>query len=146
MSEQKTHQVTEERKKIEAKPLPVDKEKTKEIESEMEKNKTHEHHEEKKEHKHDDKKKIKKSEAVAFGVSLPISKKHSMYICKFIKGKSIDKAISELEEVLKMKRAIPFKGDIPHRKGKMMSGRYPINASKYFINLLKGLKGNVLVN
>jgi hypothetical protein len=28
----------------------------------------------------------------------------------------------------------------------MMSGRYPINASKAFINMLKALKGNTLVN
>ena len=91
--------------------------------------------------------KIKKFEAVAYGVSAPISKKHSMYICSFIKHKPIDLAISQLEEVLKFKRAIPFKGEIPHRHelgGK--PGRYPQNASRYFIKLLKGLKGNVLVN
>jgi len=68
-----------------------------------------------------------------------------MYICRFIKNKSIDKAILDLEQVIKLKRAIPFKGEIPHRKG-MMSGRYPVKASKLFINLLKGLKGNISVN
>ena len=92
-------------------------------------------------------KKPKKHEAIANGVSLPISKKHGMYICTFIKGKKIDSAIADLQDVLKYKRAVPFKGEIPHRKGKgMMSGRYPISASKEFITLLKGLKGNVIVN
>ncbi len=92
-----------------------------------------------------EKPKVKKYEAVAYGSNLHISKKHGMFICSFIKNKSIDLAISQLREVIAYKRAIPFKGEIPHRKGKgMMSGRYPINASIEFINLLKGLKGNVI--
>lgn len=88
----------------------------------------------------------KKFEAVAHGKSLHISKKHAMYISAFIKNKSIDQAISELNSVIALKRAVPFKGEIPHRKGKIMSGRYPINASKSFITLLKCLRGNVLFN
>lgn len=89
----------------------------------------------------------KKSEAVAISDNARISKKHSMFICRFIKNKPIDLAIEQLQEVLKFKRAIPFKGEIPHRHslgGK--SGRYPINASKEFINILKSLKGNCIVN
>lgn len=113
--------------------------------------KTEEKAEEKKEEKPAQKKapqKIsKKEEAIARGVNLHTSKKHCMYICKFIKNKEIDKSIEELNEVIKMKRPIPFKGEIPHRSYPgMMSGRYPIKASKEFIYLLKGLKGNVLVN
>ena len=114
-----------------------------------------EHHEEKQEKKEEQKKeskkeslkqtKEKKEEAVARGLSLHVSKKQCMYICRFIKNKSIDKAMLDLEQVIKLKRAIPFKGEIPHRKG-MMSGRYPVKASKLFINLLKGLKGNISVN
>ena len=114
-----------------------------------------EHHEEKQEKKEEQKKeskkeslkqtKEKKEEAVERGLSLYVSKKQCMYICRFIKNKSIDKAILDLEQVIKLKRAIPFKGEIPHRKG-MMSGRYPVKASKLFINLLKGLKGNISVN
>ncbi|MBI3334639.1 hypothetical protein HYZ97_04075 [Candidatus Pacearchaeota archaeon] len=91
-------------------------------------------------------KRIKKEEAIANGVSLHASKKHCMYICTFIKNKPIDLAIKELEEVTLFKRAIPFKGEIPHRKGDMMSGRYPITAARLFITILKGLKGNVVVN
>src|SRR3989344_6233323 len=97
--------------------------------------------------KKDNKPVVKKYEAVAKGVSVHMSKKQGTYICSFIKNKSIDQAIKELNEVILYKRAIPFKGEIPHRKGKgMMSGRYPIVASKHFITLLKGLKGNVIVN
>lgn len=88
---------------------------------------------------------VKKEEGIANGINLSISKKHSMYICSFIKNKNIDAAIHDLENVMKYKIAVPFKGEIPHRKG-MHSGRYPINASQVFISLLKGLKGNAVVN
>ena len=64
-----------------------------------------------------------------------------MYICNFIRGKKIDSAISDLELVIKKKKAVPFKGEIPHRRDLgVMSGRYPINASKIFIQILKGLR------
>ena len=89
---------------------------------------------------------VKKEEAVAQGLGVAMSKRHAMYICTFIKNKKIDNAMKELEEVIILKRAIPFKGEIPHRKGDMMSGRYPVNASKIFITMLKGLKGNCIVN
>jgi len=106
------------------------------------------------EHKHEEKKetaaqklKVKKEKAIARGDSLHISKRHGMYICSFIKGKSIDSAIEDLNKVILLKKAVPFKGEIPHRKGKgMMSGRYPVNAAKIFIPMLKSLKGNVAVN
>src|SRR5690606_26382521 len=89
--------------------------------------------------------KIKKDEAVAMGYSLHLSKKHGMYLCSFIRNKKIDDAISDLEQVVKLKKAVPFKGEIPHRKGKgMMSGRYPVKGSGMFISMLKGLRGNVI--
>jgi ribosomal protein L22 len=91
--------------------------------------------------------KIKKDEAVVNGISLPISTKDSVAICRFIKGKTIEKAIADLEEVLKFKKAIPMKGEIPHRKGKgMMAGRYPVKPVKYFIIMLKNLRANAIVN
>ena len=83
----------------------------------------------------------KKESAVVNVFSLPISLKQSKYICNFIKGKRVGDAIRDLKEVQKKKLAVPMKGEIPHRKG-MMSGRYPMKASKYFINTLKTLAGN----
>ena len=91
------------------------------------------------------KKIVKKEEAIARGTSLSLSKRHCMYLCTFIKNKKIDQAIADLELVIKFKKPVPFKGEIPHRKG-MMSGRYPINASMGFIKLLKSLRGNSLMN
>ncbi len=91
--------------------------------------------------------KIKKEEATARGLNLHASKKHCMYICNFIKNKSIDEAMVELQKVIKLQRPIPFKGEIPHRSYPgMMSGRYPVKASKEFVYMLKALKGNALVN
>lgn len=84
--------------------------------------------------------------AIANGLSLPISKKQAMFICRFIKDKPIDAAIADMNKVIALKKPVPFVGEIPHRKGKIMSGRYPITAAKQFIYLLKGLKGNALVN
>ena len=94
-----------------------------------------------------EKKIIKKEEAIVKGVGLPISTKTSAAICKFIKGKTIEKAVVDLQEVLRFKRAIPMKGEIPHRKGKgMMSGRYPIKAISYFLKILRSLHANAAVN
>jgi len=99
----------------------------------------------KEEKKKEKKKEIKKDKAEVNGKDLGISKKHSMAICKFIKNKNIEKAIEELEQVIKLKKAVPMKGEIPHRKG-MERGRYPVNASKGFIKLLKSLNANCQVN
>jgi len=103
---------------------------------------------EKKEEKlKDEKKKTqekrKKTEAIVMAKNIPISTKHSAAICKFIKNKKIDGAINDLEAVLKFKKVVPMRGEIPHRHGKgMMSGRFPKKASENFIKLLKSLKAN----
>ncbi len=88
---------------------------------------------------------IKKTEAVVNGRDLRISTKQAVAICRFIRGKNVDRAIADLEQVVKMKKAVPMKGEIPHRRGKgMMSGRYPVKAAKDFIRLLKSLKANAI--
>jgi len=84
-----------------------------------------------------------KKKATAYGKDLPISTKHSIAICNMIRKKKTSEAIAMLEEVTKLKRAVPMTGELPHRKG-MCSGRYPINASKGFIKLLKSLNANAL--
>lgn len=70
-----------------------------------------------------------------------ISTKHAMAICKFMKHRKIDYCIGFLEDVVKMKKAVPMKGEIPHRKG-IGTGRYPVKAAAFFIGLLKNLKAN----
>lgn len=87
-------------------------------------------------------KKVKKEEVAVNAQSVPISTKYSMALCKFVKHKPIEKAIADLEQVLLLKKAVPMKGEIPHRKGKIMSGRFPKKATEHFIMLLKSLLGN----
>ena len=89
---------------------------------------------------------MKKTEAVVNGTSLPISTKTSGAICRFIKYKKIKDAIADLEKVIAKKKAIPMRGEIPHRKGKIMAGRFPQKASKHFVELLKTLSANANVN
>lgn len=90
---------------------------------------------------------VKKTEAVVNAKSLPISTKYSMAICRFIKNKKIGNAIVDLEQVIVKKKAVPMKGEIPHKKGKgMMSGRYPKKTSEHFVKLLKSLLANANAN
>ena len=89
---------------------------------------------------------VKKTEAVVNAKGLHISTKHSMAICKFIKSKRINDCIEYLEQVITKKKAMPMRGEIPHRKGKMMSGRFPKNASENFIKLLRSLGANAREN
>lgn len=99
-----------------------------------------------------DEKKVKKIEASVYAKNLRVSKRHAVAIGKFIKYKKIPYAIELLERVVKKRIAIPFKGEFPHRHGKnlkgqsMMSGKYPVNASKEFIRLLKSLSANSNAN
>ncbi len=91
--------------------------------------------------------KPRKTEAVINAYNTPISTKYSMAICKFIKNKKIRDAIVDLEQVSRLKKVIPMKREIPHRKGKrIMSGRFPKAASKEFIKILKSLSANAVYN
>lgn len=90
---------------------------------------------------------VKKDEAFVNGKSVPISTKTAVAICRFILKKNVGDAIRDLEQVKLMKRAVPMRGEIPHKKGKgMMSGRYPQKATESFIVLLKSLAGNTIAN
>ena len=90
--------------------------------------------------------KIKKTEVSARSVSVPISTKDAKFVCRFIKNKRIGYAIRDLEQVESGKKAVPMKGEIPHRKGKRIaSGRFPRKAAKHFLILLKSLSANANV-
>ena len=53
-----------------------------------------------------------------------------------------------MELVVLKKKAVPMPAlEVAHKHGKRMSGgRYPVNAAKEFIELLKQLKANAVVN
>ncbi len=92
--------------------------------------------------------KAKKDYAIVNVERLRISTKDSMSLCDMIKGKTTEQALKMLEEVLTMKRVVKMNNrEVPHKKGKgVMAGRYPLNATKEFIRLIKHLNANALVN
>lgn len=92
----------------------------------------------------EERKVTKAEEAVVRATDLPFSLKHSTAVCRFIKNKTPDEAISLLSDVLKKKVAVPMPGQIPHKKG-MMSGRYPAKATESFIKLIKNAVANASV-
>jgi len=50
-----------------------------------------------------------------------------------------------LEKVIQKKQAVPYKRylkDIPHRKGNIATGRYPIKASRVILDLIKSAESN----
>ncbi|MEM0465231.1 MAG: uL22 family ribosomal protein [Candidatus Pacearchaeota archaeon] len=140
----KTFKKTEERNEINLVETENEKKEKKIISKSLENKKEEYDKKEKNKEKKDDKK-TKKTEAIVNGRDLPIGRKHAVAICNFIRGKNIDVALDLLDLVTKYKKAIPMKGEIPHRKG-MMSGRYPIKGAKIYIRLLKSLKANAIAN
>jgi len=93
---------------------------------------------------------LKKSKKIVIvkGTNLPISRKNSVHVARFIKYLPLPKAKKYLREVIAMKRAVPFfryNRDIPHRKeleGPVKAGRYPVKVAKYFLKLLNSLEKN----
>ncbi len=85
--------------------------------------------------------------AKAMGYEMPISFKHAVEICAAIRGKKVEDAIKYLEDVVAMKRAVPFKKykrKVGHKSGleKWYAGRYPQKAAKYILKVLKNLEAN----
>lgn len=86
--------------------------------------------------------------AVVRSWNLPISRKNSVHVARFIKYLPLEKAKRYLEEVIELKRPVPFfryNRDIPHRKGlegPVKAGRYPVKVAKYFLKLLNSLEKN----
>ena len=78
------------------------------------------------------------------GRDLSISAKQAIEICSFIKNRHLASARALLEKVTQKQIAVPFKRfteGAGHKKG-MSSGKYPINATKQFLKLLKTLEAN----
>ena len=91
--------------------------------------------------------KVRKTEVSVKGSNLPLSTKQTVAICKLIKNKKIPQAIEDLEQVANLRKAVPMKGEIAHKKGKgMMSGKFPVKAAKSFIMLLKSLASNAIAH
>lgn len=84
--------------------------------------------------------------AKAYGSEIHISPKHSMEVCRMIRGKKLEVAKEMLEEVIKKTRAVPFKKHnryMGHRKGKGFGpGRYPVKAAGVILKILESAEAN----
>ncbi|MBN4048979.1 50S ribosomal protein L22 [archaeon AH-315-M20] len=86
----------------------------------------------------------KENMARASGKSIPVSFKHSIEICNFIRGRDVNYAKNVLSEVINERRAIPFKrfsDDVGHKKN-MAAGRYPKKASKEILDIINLVEAN----
>ncbi len=85
--------------------------------------------------------------AVAKALNLPVSTKHCIEICRSLRYKNTAYAQKFLEEVVALRRAVPFKKfykDTGHKAG-MAAGRYPQKAAKLILTLIKSVEANAVV-
>jgi len=84
--------------------------------------------------------------AKAIGKELHISPKHCIEICNLIRGKTLTDAKRYLEEVIQLKRPVPFrrhKRYVAHKRGKGFgAGRYPVNSSAAILRILEDAEHN----
>jgi len=88
------------------------------------------------------------AKAVAFDI--PVSIKYMREIANSIKGMKLSEAERFLDNVIKLKQAVPFRryhGKVSHKKGLAEqfgwpSGRYPVKGARYVLELLKNVKAN----
>ena len=85
--------------------------------------------------------------ARAMAKSLKISPKHCVEICNALRGMDVDKAIIYLNDVIDMKKSVPFKRHnkkVGHRKGQegWPSGRYPVKAATQILRVLENAIAN----
>jgi large subunit ribosomal protein L22 len=86
-------------------------------------------------------------EAMASGRDLRVSFKEMVELLREIRGKKLSEAYNILDEVIALRRAIPFKrynGGVPHRKGISGAGRYPVKAAKLLKKILKSAEHNAM--
>jgi large subunit ribosomal protein L22 len=92
----------------------------------------------------------KEKEVRALGKELPISPRHSIEICRELRGMLLDDAMDYLEEVMALERPLPFKRHlkrVPHKKGKgVAAGRYPRKAAEAILGILQTVQSNASFN
>jgi len=82
--------------------------------------------------------------AKAIGRDIPVSPKMSREICGMIRGMKVETAVSALEEVIELKRAVPLKRynkRVSHKKG-VGPGRYPQKAAKAVLSVVQSAVTN----
>jgi len=80
----------------------------------------------------------------ALGKEMSVSPKHCREVCKMLTGMKVEDAKKYLEEVIELKRAVPytrFKMYL-NPKPKIGPGRYPKNAAKAILRVLQSAQSN----
>ena len=80
----------------------------------------------------------------ALGKEMSVSPKHCREVCKMLTGMKVEDAKKYLEEVIELKRAVPytrFKMYV-NPKPKIGPGRYPKNAAKAILRVLQSAQSN----
>lgn len=85
--------------------------------------------------------------AIASGRDLRISPKAAREICHYVKGMRLDKAKEALQEVVELKRPVPYrrhKKKVAHRRGAegFDAGRFPQKAAGEVLKLLDSVEAN----
>jgi len=84
--------------------------------------------------------------AIAAGRDLRISYKAAVEVLREIRGKKLEEAERILNDVIEMRRPIPYRrfhGKVGHRKGKGFGpGRYPVKAATEILKVLENAKNN----
>ena len=86
-------------------------------------------------------------EAKASGRNIGISRKDSVEVANFVRGKMVSKVKVMLEGVIDKKVVVPFRRynrDRGHKRGKVAAGRYPVKTSTEFLKLLKSAESNAI--
>ena len=85
----------------------------------------------------------------AKGMELNISMRHSVEICRTLRGMPLTKAKLYLEDVMDKRSPVPVKRHnlgVPHRRGKgQAAGRYPIKAAGAILQVLLNAENNAEV-
>ena len=84
-------------------------------------------------------------EAKIISRNISISWKQAVELSDFIRSKPLKIAQDMLQKVITKEIPVPYKRyrkSIPHRKGNIATGRYPVKAASHFLQLLKNLEAN----
>ncbi len=82
--------------------------------------------------------------ARAIGKEVPISPKDSREICRMLRRRKVEDAVKILEEIIDLKRPVPFRkynSGVPHKQG-VGPGRYPEKSAKAILSVLQSARHN----
>lgn len=81
----------------------------------------------------------------AAGREIPVKPKFGINVARFVKGKSVKEAKAYLEDVIALKRSIPFKTHkrhVKHRRDISGPGQYPVSVCKAFLRVISDAESN----